>query len=80
MKKNKSYRRGYFWGKRTILNEYNRDGEKALYKCDKAAKTCRMYGCDMKVVKTKKGVPLTAETRKFYCGIADGMQDGYGKL
>lgn len=79
-RKNNSYQRGFFWGERTILKEYRQDGEKALYKCDKAAKTCRKYSCDTKITKTKKGVYLTPELRKFYGGIADGMQNGYEKL
>lgn len=75
-----SYDRGFRWGKRTILKEYREDGDRGLHRCDKAAKTCRKYGYDMRITKTKKGVPLTASARQYYRGIADGMQDGYDKL
>ncbi len=74
------YARGFRWGQRALLKEYREEGDRALYRCDKAAKTCRRYAVDPKLTKTKKGKPLTAKARSFYRGIADGMQDGYGKL
>ena len=79
-KKKSMYERGFSWGKRTILKEYREDGDRGLHRCDKAAETCRKYGCDMRIKQTKNGVPLTASVRQYYRGIADGMQDGYGKL
>lgn len=80
MAKQSAYNRGFSWGKRTITKETKEEGEKALYKCDKAAKTCRKYGYDMRIKQTKNGVPLTASARQYYRGIADGMQEGYKKL
>lgn len=79
-KKKNAYERGFAWGKRTIMKEYREGGDRALHACDKAATTCRKYGYNMRVKQTKNGVPLTASARQYYRGIADGMQDGYGKL
>lgn len=80
MSKRNHYQRGYSWGKRTILNEFEQDGEKALYRCDKAATTCRKYAHDTRITKTKNGKPLTPGSREYYRGIFDGMLDGFRKL
>ncbi len=74
------YKSGYRWGCRTIQREFREMGDKGLRICDKAAKTCLKYANDMRVKNTSKGVPLTPKLRQYYRGIADGMQDGYGKL
>ena len=75
-----NYRNGFRWGERVISKEYREEGEKAFYRCDKAAKTCRRYASDKQLTKTKSGKLLTDELRSFYRGIADGLQNGYGKL
>lgn len=74
------YKTGYRWGFRTILREARELGDKGIHACDKAAKTCRKYANDKRVNKTSNGIPLTPKLRQYYRGIADGMQDGYGKL
>ncbi len=76
----KSYLNGKRWGKKTIIANYREFGRTGIGKCDKASETCHRYSTDKKLTKTKKGKPLTANTRSLYAGIADGMLEGYNDI
>lgn len=79
-KGNKSYYRGKHWGRKTIIKEYEDEGDKAIHRCYKTCETCKKYAKDMKLKKNKNGKDLTPDLRNFYSGIVDGMLDGYNKI
>ena len=79
-RKKSDYSRGYSWGKKTIKKAYEERGRIGLKECDKASITCKKYGTDRKIKKTKKGKVLNEPLRAYYRGISSGMLAGYNEI
>ena len=78
--KKSDYSRGFKWGKKTIKKAYREEGKRGLRMCDKSALTCKKYGTNRKIKRTKKGKYLNEPLRAYYRGISSGMLAGYNEI
>jgi len=74
------FKKGFFWGRKLLKNNFELEGKIGLMKADKACSTCSRYATDKKLTETKNGKRLTAAKRQFYKGVASGILHEYNKM